>query len=77
MTQNFSLWPNPADRQIHIVTDEIIDWVEVTNIYGKQLLLLPETTTLDSTVLENGRYTVRVTTGNRVTMRKNITVSHK
>jgi hypothetical protein len=65
----FKLYPNPTSNNIQIITDLIIDNIEVIDNSG-QVVLQSEKTDLDISSLTSGVYFVRIYSDNQTIMKK-------
>jgi hypothetical protein len=69
------IFPNPAENNLHIESDKIIERIEVMNLMGSPLLKRNDfgdyTTTIDISGLKPGFYLVRIycSTGEVLTQR--------
>jgi hypothetical protein len=67
-----SMYPNPATQLVNISSDVVINKVEVYNVIGKKVLSTKDLTnkTLDISSLSSGIYTVKLTSGKSVALKK-------
>ena len=68
----FSIYPNPTDKFIHIVTGEEFDNIEIINQVGQKLLHFvgKNRDILDVQYLPSGIYVIKVTSKNKMSAHK-------
>lgn len=65
-----SIYPNPANKLLSIVTDKPIDRVKVFDIYGRQLMLATHVDQIDIEELPSGMYLIELDSGGRTTLER-------
>jgi Secretion system C-terminal sorting domain/Putative metal-binding motif len=68
----FSMYPNPTDRFINIITNEDLDYIEIYNQVGIKQLILGDNNkdNLDVQSLPSGIYIIKVTGKNKISAHK-------
>lgn len=71
LNQNVSIYPNPVKSHIHLNTDEIIESMNIVDLYGKTIMSnIAVNTTIDVTNLSNGIYFLQLSTDKGLLIKK-------